>query len=78
MNAERSKRARHYRPERKRRAHTTALTVTAALIAAAFLVVLGARAVIARSNCTHHPMTVTVAVAPEIGPVVQHLGDYFN
>ena len=78
MNAERGKRARRYRPERKRRAHTTALTVTAALIAATVLVVLGARAVIARSNCVHDPMTVTVAVAPEIGPVVQHLGDYFN
>jgi extracellular solute-binding protein len=78
VNAERSKRARRYRPERKRRAHTTALTVTAALIAAALLVVLGVRAIVARSNCTHHPMTVTVAVAPEIGPVLQHLGDYFN
>ncbi len=78
MNAERSKRARHYRPERKRRAHTAALTVTAALIAAAVLIGLGARAVIVRSNCIHDPMTVTVAVAPEIGPVVQHLGDYFN
>jgi hypothetical protein len=78
VNAERSKRARHYRPGRKRRAHTTALTVAAALIAAAVLVVLGVRAVAARSNCTHHPMAVTVAVAPEIRPVVQHLGDYFN
>jgi hypothetical protein len=78
VNAGRSKRARHYRPERKRRAHTTALTVTAALIAAAVLIGLGARVVIARSNCIHDPMTVTVAVAPEIGPVVQHLGDYFN
>ena len=78
MNAERSKRARHYRPERKRRVHTTALTVTAALIAAALLVVLGVRAIVARTNCTQHPMTVTVAVAPEIKPVVQRLGDYFN
>jgi Bacterial extracellular solute-binding protein len=78
VNAERSKRARRYRPERKRRAHTTALTVTAALIAAAVLIGLGVRAVVARSNCTHHPMTVTVAVAPEIGPVVQHLGNYYN
>jgi Bacterial extracellular solute-binding protein len=78
VNADRSKRARHYRPERKRRAHTTTLTVTAALIAVAFLVATGARAVIARNDCTHHPMAVTVAVAPEIGPVVQHLGDYFN
>jgi hypothetical protein len=78
VNAERSKRARRYRPERKRRAHTAALTVAAALIAAAVLMVLGARAVVARSNCVHHPMTVTVAAAPEIGPVVQHLGDYFN
>jgi Bacterial extracellular solute-binding protein len=78
VNAERSKRARRYRPGRKRRAHTTALTVTAALIAAAVLTVLGARAVIARSNCIHDPMTVTVAAAPGIGPVVQHLGDYFN
>jgi hypothetical protein len=78
VNAERSKRARHYRPERKRRAHTTALTVTAALIAAAVLIGLGVREVVARNNCTHHPMTVTVAVAPEIGPVVQHLGNYYN
>lgn len=78
MNAERSKRARRYRPERKRRAHTIALTVTAALIAVAFLIVLGARALIARSNCTSHPMAVTVAAAPEIRPVVQHLGNYFN
>jgi hypothetical protein len=78
VNAERSRRAHRYRPERKRRAHTTALTVAAALVAAAFLVVLGVRAVVARSNCTHHPMAVTVAVAPEIRPVVQHLGTYFN
>jgi hypothetical protein len=78
VNAERSNRARHYRPERKRRAHTTALTVAAALIAATVLIVLGARAVVARSNCTHHPMTVTVAVAPEIGPAVRHLEGYFN
>ncbi|HEY6279452.1 MAG TPA: hypothetical protein VIX86_24340 [Streptosporangiaceae bacterium] len=78
MDAERSKRARRYRPERRRRAHTIALTVAAALIAVTILVVLGARAVIARSQCTSHPTAVTVAVAPEIGPVVHHLGDYFN
>jgi hypothetical protein len=78
VNAERSKRARRYRPERKRRAHTTALTVAAALIAVTFLIALGARAVITRSDCTSHPLAVTVAVAPEIGPVVHQLGDYFN
>jgi hypothetical protein len=73
-----SKQGRNYRPERKRRTRTAALTGLAAAIAATFLLALGARAVVARTACTSHPVVVNVGVSSEIGPVVRHLGQYFN
>ena len=78
MNAGPSRRGRGYRPARKRRTRTAALTGLSAAIAATLLVALGARAVIARTDCTGHPLVVNVAAASEIGPVVRHLGQYFN
>ena len=77
MNAGRSRRDR-YRPARRRRTRTAALTGLAAVIAATFLLALGARAVIARTDCASHPVVVNVATAGEIAPVVRHLGQYFN
>ena len=77
MNAGRSRRDRH-RPARRRRTRTAALTGLAAVIAATLLLALGARAVIARTDCASHPVVVNVATAGEIGPVVRHLGQYFN
>jgi hypothetical protein len=77
VNAGRSRRDR-YRPARKRRTRTAALTGLAAAIAATLLLALGARAVVARADCTSHPVVVNVAAAGEIGPVVRHLGQYFN
>jgi len=78
VNAGRSTRGRNYRPERKRRTRTAALTGLAAVIAVTFLLALGARAVVARAACTSHPVVVHVTTSSDIGPVVRHLGRYFN
>ena len=78
MNAARSRRGRNYRPGRRRRTRAAALTGLAAVIAATFLLALGARAVIARDACASHPVVVNVASATDIAPVVRHLGGYFN
>jgi hypothetical protein len=78
VNAGPSKRGSNYRPERKRRTRTAALTGLAVAIAATFLLALGARAVVARTACSSHPVVVNVAASGEIGPVVRHLGQYFN
>jgi hypothetical protein len=77
VNAGRSRRGR-YRPARKRRTRTAALTGLAAAIAATFLLAMGARAVVTRTDCASHPVVVNVAAAGQIGPVVRHLGQYFN
>jgi len=77
VNAGRSRRDR-YRPARKRRTRTAVLTGLAAAIAATFLLALGARAVVARADCTSHPVVVNVAAVGGIAPVVRHLGQYFN
>jgi hypothetical protein len=72
------RRGRSYRPERKRRTRTAALTGLSAVVAATLLLALGARSVVARTDCTSHPLVVNVVAASEIGPVVRHLGQYFN
>jgi Bacterial extracellular solute-binding protein len=72
------RRGRSYRPERKRRTRTAALTGLSAVIAATLLLALGARAVVSRTDCTSHPLVVNVVTASEIGPVVRHIGQYFN
>jgi hypothetical protein len=77
VNAGRSRRDR-YRPARRRRTRTAALTGLAAVIAATFLLALGAKMVIARTDCARHPVVLNVAAAGEIGPLVRHLGQYFN
>ena len=77
MNAS-GRRGRSYRAARKRRTRTVALTGLSAAIAATFLLALGARAVVARTDCTDHPLVVNVVAASDIGPVVRHLGQYFN
>jgi Ca-activated chloride channel homolog len=79
VNAGPSRRGRRsYRAARKRRTRTAALTGLSAAIAATLLLALGARAVVARTDCTDHPLVVNVVAASEIGPVVRHLGQYFN
>jgi hypothetical protein len=78
VNAGPGRRSRSYRPARKRRTRTAALTGLSAAIAVTLLLALGARAVITRSDCTDHPLVVNVVAASEIGPVVRHLGQYFN
>jgi hypothetical protein len=78
VNAGRSTRGRNYRPERKRRTRTAALTGLAAAIAVTFLLALGTGAVVARTACTSHPVVVHVTTSSDIGPVVRHLGQYFN
>jgi hypothetical protein len=72
------RRGRSYRPERKRRTRTAALTGLSAVVAATLLLALGARSVVGRTDCTNHPLVVNVVAASEIGPVVRHLGQYFN
>jgi hypothetical protein len=54
------------------------LTVLAAVIAATLLVVLGARAVIARATCNGAPAEVHIVVSGEIEPVITHVAGYFN
>lgn len=78
MNAGHSRRARRYRPGRKRRAGTAALTGLAAGVAVTFLLVLGARSFVSHDACTAHPVVVNVAVSSELGPAVRHLGRIFN
>jgi len=78
VNAVPGRRGRSYRPARKRRTRTAALTGLSAAIAVTLLLALGARAVVTRSDCTNHPLVVNVVAATEIGPVVRHLGQVFN
>jgi len=73
-----SRQGRSYRAARKRRTRTAALTGLSAAIAVTLLLALGARAVVTRTDCTNHPLVVNVVAAGEIGPVVRHLGQYFN
>jgi len=78
VNAGPGRRGHHYRPERKRRTRTVALTGLSAAIAVTLLLALGARALVTRTDCTDHPLVVNVVAASEIGPVVRHLGQVFN
>ncbi len=78
MNTGRTGGPSRYRPGRKRRINTAVLTVLAAVLAATVLVVLGARAVIARATCTGQPAEVHIAVSAEIEPVITRLSQYFN
>jgi hypothetical protein len=78
VNAVPGRRSRSYRPARKRRTRTAALTGLSAANAVTLLLALGARAVVTRSDCTNHPLVVNVVAATEIGPVVRHLGQVFN
>jgi Bacterial extracellular solute-binding protein len=78
VNAGHSRRARRYRPGRKRRAGTAALTGLAAGVAATLLLALGARSLVSHAACSAHPVIVNVAVSSEIEPAVRHLGQIFN
>jgi hypothetical protein len=78
VNAGPGRRGRRYRPERKRRTRTAALTGLSAAIAVTLLLALVARALVTRSDCTQHPLVVNVVAASEIGPVARHLGQVFN
>lgn len=78
MNAARTRQGGRYRPGRRRRANTAALTGLAAVIAVTFLLALAARAIVSRTGCTSRPVVVNVAVSAEIGPAIQHVGQVFN
>jgi hypothetical protein len=78
VNAARTRRGGRYRPGRRRRANTAALTGLAAVIAVTFLLALAARAIVSRADCGSSPVVVNVAVAAEIGPAIRHIGQVFN
>lgn len=68
---------------RDRRGRPRRLTLVIALtlagvIAATLLVALGAKAVVARTACTDHPVVVNVAAADEVAPAIKHVSKYFN
>jgi hypothetical protein len=68
---------------RDRRGRPRRLTLVIALtlagvIAATLLVALGAKAVVARTSCTDHPVVVNLAAADEIAPAIRHVSKYFN
>jgi hypothetical protein len=78
VNAARTRQGGRYRPGRRRRANTAALTGLAAVIAVTFLLALAARAFVSRADCGSRPVVVNVAVSAEIGPAIQHVGQVFN
>ncbi len=61
----------------RRLAQVNALTLTG-VIAATLLVALGAKAVVARTSCTDHPVVVNLAAADEVAPAIRHVSKYFN
>ena len=61
----------------RRLALVIALTLTG-VIAATLLVALGAKAVVARTSCTDHPVVVNLAAADEVAPAIRHVSKYFN
>jgi extracellular solute-binding protein len=54
------------------------MTGLAGIIAVTFLLALGARSIVSRTACSSHRVIVNVAVTSEIGPVVRHIGQFFN
>ena len=64
---------------RPRRRLTLMIALTlAGVIAATFLVALGAKAVVARTSCMDHPVVVNLAAADEVAPAIQHVSKWFN
>ncbi len=68
---------------RDRRGRPRRLTLVIALtlagvVAATLLVALGAKAVVARTACTDHPVVVNLAAADEVAPAIRHVSKYFN
>jgi hypothetical protein len=57
---------------------TPLLILLAAVIAVSLMFALGARAVVSRTACTAHPLTVSVAAAPDIAPSISRVGRLFN
>ena len=67
--------------DRRGRPRRLALVITLTLtgvIAATLLVALGAKAVVARTACTDHPVVVNLAAADEVAPAIRHVSKYFN
>lgn len=54
------------------------LLAIAIVVPVALMAGLSAQAVVARSTCNNHPLTVNVAVAQDILPAVQRVGQLFN
>ncbi|HEX3389960.1 MAG TPA: substrate-binding domain-containing protein [Streptosporangiaceae bacterium] len=67
------------RDRRGRPRRRTLITLTlVGVIAATLLVALGAKAVVARTSCTDHPVVVSLAAADEVAPAIRHVSKYFN
>jgi Ca-activated chloride channel homolog len=54
------------------------LVAIAVVISAVLMGGLTAQAVMARTNCTNHPLVLNVAVSEDIAPAIQRVGQLFN
>src|SRR5580658_2238134 len=74
----RARRGRVSRRGRERHVRVGLLVAVAVVISAVLMGGLTAQAVMARTNCSNHPLVVNVAVSEDIAPAVQRVGQLFN
>jgi Ca-activated chloride channel homolog len=74
----RARRGRVSRRGRERHARVGLLVAIAVGISAAVMATLSAQAVVARTNCSNHPLQLNVAVSPDITPAIQRVAQLFN
>jgi hypothetical protein len=74
----RARRGRVSRRGRERHVRVSLLVAIAVAIAAILMGTLTAQAVMARTSCNDHPLTVNVAVSDDIAPAIKPVGQVFN
>ncbi len=75
---QRARKGRVSRRGRERHISVGLLVAIAVGIASVLMATLAAQAVVARSSCDDHPLTVNVAVSDDIAPAVQGVAQLFN
>jgi Bacterial extracellular solute-binding protein/von Willebrand factor type A domain len=75
---QRARKGRVSRRGRERHVRVGLLVVIAIGIASVLMAGLAAQAVVTRSTCDNHPLTVNVAVSDDIAPAVQIVAQLFN
>ena len=75
---QRARKGRVSRRGRERHVRVGLLIAIAIGIASILMASLAAQAVVARSSCNNHPLTVNVAVSEDIAPAIQSVAQLFN